>query len=50
MDQPRGRDRLKLTNPNNKPEGYPPDRAKPYVYNETWEIDAANAVLRAPNP
>lgn len=50
LDQPRGRDRLKLTNPNNKPEGYPPDRAKPYVYNETWELGATNAVLRAPNP
>jgi len=46
LDQPRGRDRLELIDPNNEPPGYPPDRAKPLVYNETWELDATNVILR----
>jgi len=49
LDQPRGRDRLELIDADNVPPGYPPDRAKPLVYNETWELDATNVVLRAPN-
>jgi len=49
LNQPRGRDRLELINPDDVPPGYPPDRAKPLVYNETWELDAINTILRAPN-
>ena len=44
---PGGRDRLELLDPNNPPPGYPPARAQPLVYNETWDLAAHNAVLRA---
>ena len=47
LDAPRGRDRLELLDPNNPPPGYPPERAQPLVYNETWDLAAHNAVLRA---
>jgi hypothetical protein len=50
LDRPRGRDRLELLDPARKPEGYPPPRPRPTVYNETWELPAQNTVLRAPNP
>lgn len=49
LDQPRGRDRLELRDPNQRPPGYPPDRPKPTVYNETWELPATNVILRAEN-
>ncbi len=49
LDQPRGRDRLELLDPNNRPPDYPPARPKPTVYNETWELAATNVVLRAEN-
>ena len=47
LDRPRGRDRLELINPEDAPKGYPPARPRPLVYNETWEFDAQNAILRA---
>lgn len=47
LDAPRGRDRLELRDPSNKPEGHPPARPKPLVYSETWELETRNAVLRA---
>lgn len=47
LDRPRGRDRLELIDPNNGPSGYPPERPKPLVYNETWELEATNMVFRA---
>jgi hypothetical protein len=47
LDQPRGRDRLELLDPNHKPPNYPPRRPRPTVYNETWELPAENSVLRA---
>lgn len=50
LDQPRGRDRWELRDPNNRPPNYPPRRPRPTVYNETWELPATNVVLRAPNP
>jgi hypothetical protein len=49
LDQPRGRDRLELLDPNKRPPDYPPARPKPTVYNETWELAATNVVLRAEN-
>jgi len=48
LDQPRGRDRLELVDPNNIPPGYP-TRPKPFVFNETWEMEATNVVKRALN-
>ena len=47
LDEPRGRDRLELIDPNDKPADYPPSRPQPLVYNETWDLAARNAVLRA---
>ena len=47
LDQPRGRDRQALIDPNRKPPNYPPPRPRPTVYNETWELAAENVVLRA---
>ena len=47
LDEPRGRDRLELINSNKLPPNYPPGRPKPLVYNETWDLAAQNAVLRA---
>ena len=49
LEKPRGRDRHELIDPMNEPPGYPPERPKPTVYNETWELDAANVILRALN-
>ena len=49
LDQPRGRDRYELLDPNKRPPNYPPARPKPTVYNETWELAAKNVVLRAEN-
>ena len=49
LDQPRGRDRLELIDPNNKPPGYPPPRPRPAVYNEVWEFAARNQVWRTDN-
>ncbi len=47
LDAPRGRDRLQLIDPGNKPPGDPPSRPQPLVYNETWDLSAQNAILRA---
>ena len=49
LDKPRGRDRLELRDPNNPPPNYPPPRSRPTVYNEVWEFEATNVVLRAEN-
>jgi hypothetical protein len=49
LDQPRGRDRLELLDPNNQPPGYPPRRPRPTAYNEVWELPASNVIVRAPN-
>ena len=49
LDEPRGRDRLELIDPDNKPPGYPPPRPRPTVYNEVWEFAARNQVWRADN-
>ena len=46
LDKPRGRDRSALVDPTDAPEGYPPARPRPLVYNETWEMDASNVILR----
>lgn len=50
LDQPRGRDRLELLDPNRQPPNYPPPRPRPTVYNETWELAAKNELLRAQLP
>ena len=47
LDQPRGRDRYELLDPNHRPHDYPPRRPRPTTYNETWELDAQNVVLAA---
>jgi len=47
LDRPRGRDRLELIDPNDRPPGYPPPRPGPTVYNEVWELEANNVVMRA---
>lgn len=49
LDQPRGRDRLELLDPNDEPPGYPPRRPRPTVYNEVLEFAARNQVLRTDN-
>ncbi len=46
LDRPRGRDRLELTDPENPPSDYPPSRPKPLVFNETWEMPAANTIVQ----
>jgi hypothetical protein len=47
LDQPRGRDRLALIDPNRQPPNYPPLRPRPTTYNETWELPAENTVIAA---
>ena len=49
LDQPRGRDRDELLNPENRPPVYPSPRPRPTVFNETWALAATNVVLRAEN-
>ena len=49
LDQPRGRDRDELLDPENRPPVYPSPRPRPTVFNETWELAATNVVLRAEN-
>jgi len=49
LDQPHGRDRLALRDPQKPPPGYPPARPNPTVYHETWALPATNVVLRAAN-
>lgn len=46
---PRGRDRLELNDPENPPPDYPPRRPRPLVYNETWEKETENVILRTKN-
>ena len=50
LDQPRGRDRHELHDPQNPPPGTPRSRPRLSTYNETWELESSNVVLRAPNP
>ena len=47
LDLPRGRDRLELRDPSNRPPGYSPPRHRPLIYNEVWDLAAHNVVLRA---
>lgn len=47
LDRPRGRDRLELADPEKQPPGYPPARPRPTVFNETWDLEARNAVVEA---
>lgn len=49
LDQPRGRDRLELLDPNHRPPNYPPLRPRPTVYNEILAFAATNVILRTPN-
>ncbi len=49
LDVPRGLDRFELIDPNNQPSGYPPERPKPKAYNEVWDLESENVVLRADN-
>lgn len=49
LDRPRGRDRQELLNPDNPPAGHPLPPPRPKVYSEVWELEARNALLRAPN-
>lgn len=49
LDKARGRDRLELHDPENPPPGYPPSRPRPTVYNELWDLEATNVVLRTGN-
>lgn len=48
-EAPRGRDRLELNDPENPPPGYPPRRPRPLVYNETWEKETENVILKTQN-
>lgn len=47
LDQPVGRDRLELLNPDQPPPGYPPPRPRPTVFREVWERPATNVILLA---
>ena len=49
LDKPRGRDRLELRDPDNPPPNYPPSHPWPTVYNEVWELEATNVLMRAEN-
>ena len=49
LDKPRGRDRFEPLDPDHPPPGFPPGRPRPTVYNETWELEAANVMLCARN-
>ena len=49
LDRPRGRDRLELIDPANPPGGYPPRRPRPTVFNEVWDLESTNLLLRADN-
>ncbi len=49
LDVPRGRDRLELRDPRNRPPGYPPRRPRLIAYNEVWDREGSNVVLRAGN-
>jgi hypothetical protein len=49
LDVPRGLDRFELTDPSNEPPGYPPERPKLTAYNEVWDLESENVVLRAKN-
>jgi hypothetical protein len=49
LDRPRGLDRLELTDAENAPEGYPPGRPRPTVFNEVWDLASSNLLLRAEN-
>ncbi len=48
-EAPRGRDRLELNDPENPPPDYPPRRPRPLVYNETWEKETENVILKTQN-
>lgn len=48
-EAPRGRDRLELNDPENPPADYPPRRPRPLVYNETWEKETENVILKTQN-
>lgn len=48
-EAPRGRDRLELNDPENPPTDYPPRRPRPLVYNETWEKETQNVILKTRN-
>ena len=48
-EAPRGRDRLELNDPENPPPDYPPRKPRPLVYNETWEKETENIILRTKN-
>ncbi len=48
-EAPRGRDRLTLNDPENPPLGYPPRRPRPLVYNETWEKETENVIIKTSN-
>ena len=49
LDLPRGRDRLELLDPDNPPPRDPLSRPDPTVYNEVWELEAVNTLLRVAN-
>ena len=48
-EAPRGRDRQELNDPDNPPPDYPPRRPRPMVYNETWEKESENVILKTKN-
>ena len=48
-EAPRGRDRLELNDPEHPSPDYPPRRPRPLVYNETWEKETENVILRTKN-
>ena len=49
LDTVRGRDRYELLDNTKRPMDYTATRPNPTVYNETWELDASNTILRADN-
>ncbi|MEE2657659.1 MAG: hypothetical protein VX733_04085 [Candidatus Latescibacterota bacterium] len=50
LDQPLGRDRLELRDPDHLPPGYPPYRPRPHVYREVREFDSENLILATDPP
>ena len=49
LDAPRGRDRAQLWDPTNRPPVQWVQGSYPMIFNETWEFEASNVVIRVPN-
>lgn len=49
LEVPLGLDRFELWDLANPPSGYPPPRPRPTTYNEVWDLEAENVIVRSEN-